>query len=221
MSSFFPVAASAQGAGINGTIVAVLSLMGALVLGWLLYIAWVIVEPKIRVAAQPQPAAARRGVALTVTAAVLIIEIAMTVFVAMPMWRARMVAPPVSPGAIAVRVLAERYAWHFGYAGADGRFDSADDISATELHVPVGRQVVAQLTSKDVIHSFGVAGLHVKQDVIPGVVGTVWFTPAATGRFDIACSGICGSGHDQMRGVVVVESAADFAAFLAREAAAK
>ena len=43
MSSFFPVAASAQGAGISGAIVAVFSLMGALVLGWLLYIAWVFV----------------------------------------------------------------------------------------------------------------------------------------------------------------------------------
>jgi cytochrome c oxidase subunit 2 len=61
----------------------------------------------------------------------------------------------------------------------------------------------------------------VKQDVIPGIVASVWFTPKETGRFDIACSGLCGPGHDQMKGAVVVESATEFAAFLAREAAAK
>ena len=201
--------------------VAVYSLMGALVLGWLIYIAWVIVEPRIRSAAQPQPAAARRRVALGITAALCVVEAAMVVFVALPMWAARMTAPPVSPGAVAVRVLAERYVWHFGYPGPDGQFDTADDILATELHVPVGRQIVAQLTSKDVIHTFGVAALHVKQDVIPGIVGTVWFTPAAAGRFDITCSGLCGPGHDQMHGVVVVESAAEFTAFLAKAGAAK
>lgn len=201
--------------------VAVYSLMGALVLGWLMYVAWVLVEQHLRRPDQPQPAAARPVVAFTATGLVFAIEAVMVVTVALPMWRARMTAPPVSPGAIAVRVLAERYVWHFGYPGPDGRFDTADDIVATELHAPVGRQVVAQLTSKDVIHTFGVAGLHVKQDVIPGIVGTVWFTPKETGRFDIACSGVCGPGHDQMRGKVVVESAAEFAAFLQREASAK
>jgi cytochrome c oxidase subunit II len=221
VSSFFPVAASSQGAGINGTMVAVYSLMGALLLGWAIYLAWVIVEPRIRPASQPQPAAARPVVAFTTTGFVFAIEAILVVTVALPMWRARMTAPPISPGAIAVRVLAERYVWHFGYPGPDGRFDTTDDIVTTELHVPVGRQVVAQLTSKDVIHTFGVAGLRVKQDVIPGIVASVWFTPKAIGQFDIACSGLCGPGHDQMRGKVVVESATDFTAFLAREATAK
>ncbi len=201
--------------------VAVYSLMGALVLGWAIYLAWVVFESRLRRPDQPQPAAARRGVAFAATGLVFAIEAVMVVTVALPMWRARITAPPVSPGAIAVRVLAERYVWHFGYPGPDGRFDTTDDLLTTELHVPVGRQVVAQLTSKDVIHTFGVAGLRVKQDVIPGIVGTVWFTPQTEGRFDIACSGVCGPGHDQMRSVVVVESAEVFAAFLAREATAR
>jgi len=199
--------------------VAVYSLMGALVLGWAIYVAWVLFESRLRRPDQPQPSAARRGVALATTGIVFAVEAVMVVTVALPMWRTRMTAPPVSPGAIAVRVLAERYVWHFGYPGPDGRFETADDIVTTELHVPVGRQIVAQLTSKDVIHTFGVAGLHVKQDVIPGIVASIWFTPKETGQFDIACSGLCGPGHDQMKGKVVVESAAEFAAFLSREAA--
>lgn len=219
MSSFFPVAASSQGAGINGAMVALYSLMGGLLLAWAIYLAWVIFEPRIRRAGEAQPAAARPRVAFLVTAIVLISDALMLVAVALPMWRARMTAPPVAANAIAVQVEAERYIWHFRYPGADGRFGSADDIVTTSLHVPVGRQVVAQLTSKDVIHTFGVAGLRVKQDVIPGIIASVWFTPATEGRFDIACSGLCGPGHDQMRGVVIVESASDFALFLAREAA--
>ena len=199
--------------------VALYSLMGGLLLGWAIYLAWVIFEPRIRRAGEAQPAAARPRVAFLVTAIVLISDALMLFAVALPMWRARMTAPPVAANAIAVQVEAERYSWHFRYAGADGQFGSADDIVTTQLHVPVGRQVVAQLSSKDVIHTFGIVKLGVKQDVIPGIVGTLWFTPSAVGQFEIACSGLCGPGHDQMRGLVTVESSADFAAFLAREAA--
>lgn len=75
-----------------------------------------------------------------------------------------------------------------------------------------------QLSSKDVIHSFGVPAMRIKQDAIPGLLSPVWFTPTATGRFDIACSQLCGLGHYRMRGMITVESEQEFAAFLARQA---
>ena len=101
-------------------------------------------------------------------------------------------------------------------AGLDRTSDhAADDIVSAELHVPVGRPVVAQITSKDVIHSFGVTALQIKQDAVPGTVATIWFTPKMLGRFDITCSQLCGPQHDRMRGVVVVDSDADYARFLA------
>lgn len=201
--------------------VGLFSLIGCLLLGWAIYIAWVAFEPRTRRPGQPQPAAARPRVAVIVTAIVMAIDALLFAIVALPMWRARITAPPAAANAVAIQVEAERYIWHFRYPGADGQFASADDIVTTEMHVPVGRQVVAQLTSKDVIHTFGVAGLRVKQDVIPGIIASVWFNAATMGRFDIACSGLCGPGHDQMRSAVVVESAEDFAAFLAREAKAR
>jgi cytochrome c oxidase subunit 2 len=82
----------------------------------------------------------------------------------------------------------------------------------------VNRPVVIQLTSKDVIHSFGVPAMRVKQDAIPGLRSPVWFTPTVEGEFEIACSQLCGLGHYRMRGVIKVESDAVFRTFLQEEA---
>lgn len=240
MNKFIPIAASAHAAGIDGEMVAVHMLMGMLFVGWLMYFAWVLFRFNARRQPEPLPTAARGRVAMAVTAGVALVEVAMLLGVALPMWRRRVTAPPDVPGTIAVRVVAQQYVWTFHYPGADGQFGEtrpglmsgenpvgldrtsphgADDIVTPVFHVPVGRQVVAQLTSKDVIHSFGVPALRVKQDAIPGVVGTVWFTPTVEGQYDIACSQLCGPLHFRMRGTVVVDSLDGYAAFLANEAA--
>ena len=81
----------------------------------------------------------------------------------------------------------------------------------------VNRAVVFQLTSKDVIHSFGVPAMRVKQDAVPGLRSTVWFTPTIAGEFEIVCSQLCGLGHHRMRGVIKVESEDAYRKFLADE----
>jgi len=85
--------------------------------------------------------------------------------------------------------------------------------------VPVNRPVVIQLSSKDVIHSFGVPAMRVKRDAVPGLLASVWFTPTTSGQFDIACSQLCGMAHYRMRGVLTVQSDADYRKFLAEETA--
>jgi cytochrome c oxidase subunit 2 len=85
----------------------------------------------------------------------------------------------------------------------------------------VGRPVIIQLTNTDVIHRFGMHAIRVKQDAIPGSHSTVRFTPATAGKFEIACSQLCGVGHHRMRGVITVESEDAYRAFLAKEAAAR
>ena len=90
-----------------------------------------------------------------------------------------------------------------------------------ELHLPIGRPVIIELSSKDVIHSFGIPAMRVKQDVVPGLRSSIWFTPTMTGDFDVACSQLCGSGHYRMRAVITVESEAEFRKFLADEARAQ
>jgi cytochrome c oxidase subunit 2 len=49
----------------------------------------------------------------------------------------------------------------------------------------------------------------VKQDAMPGMTVETWFTPKATGSYEIACAEHCGLGHYRMRGFVHVVASAD------------
>jgi len=237
MNKFIPIEASAQGAGIGGAFVAVVMLMGMLGFAWLMYVAWAWFTARQRGAARPK--AATGGVVWSVTAGLVIAELALFTGVARPMWRGRRVTV-ARFDALAVRVIAQQYRWTFHYPGVDGEFGEtrpalmsddnpagldrasrfgADDIVTSTLHVPVGRQVAAALVSRDAIHNFGIPALGVKQDVIPGVSGSVWFTADVEGVYDIQCSALCGPRHAEMRGTVMVESAVAFRQFLAGEAA--
>ena len=57
-----------------------------------------------------------------------------------------------------------------------------DIIAINRMNLPVGKPAVIYLSSKDVIHSFGLPQMRVKQDAIPGIVQPVWFTPTQIGR---------------------------------------
>ena len=82
---------------------------------------------------------------------------------------------------------------------------AADDITtASEILLPVNRPVIVRLSSKDVIHSFGVPAMCVKQDAIPGMMIPVWFTPTRLGEYEIACSQLCGLGRSRMHGILRV-----------------
>ncbi|HUE85486.1 MAG TPA: hypothetical protein VMO26_05360 [Vicinamibacterales bacterium] len=87
------------------------------------------------------------------------------------------------------------------------------------LTVPLGRPTVVQLTSRDVVHSFTLNEMRVRQDATPGLVVLTWFTPTATGSWEIACSQLCGLGHYRMRGIFTVLDDDDWTAWQAREVA--
>ena len=70
--------------------------------------------------------------------------------------------------------------------------------------------MLVHLSSKDVIHSFGLYEMRVKQDAIPGMEIPVWFIPNRIGEYEIACSQLCGLGHFRMRGFLTIQSAADY-----------
>ena len=71
------------------------------------------------------------------------------------------------------------------------------------------------MTSQDVIHSFYVPAFRVKQDVLPGRYTQLWFTATKLGSFPLFCAEYCGLDHSRMGGMVVVNSPADYAAWLA------
>jgi cytochrome c oxidase subunit 2 len=239
MSRWLPPAASSHAGQIDFLLLLVHGLMLLLFVGWGLYFMWVLV--RFRQGRQPhaQPTGATGRLALTTEILVVIAEAVLLVVFALPLWFQRTSAQPDAADTLTVRVIAEQFAWTMHYPGADGRFgesrpglitDSnpigldraspfgADDLVVPgQLHLPVGRPVVIQLSSKDVIHSFGVAAMRVKQDVVPGLFTPVWFTPITPGRYEIACSQLCGLGHYRMRGFLNIKSDADYRAFLAEE----
>jgi cytochrome c oxidase subunit 2 len=119
-----------------------------------------------------------------------------------------------------VRILASQFEWNVENPGPDGQLGTGDDFpTRNQLHVPMGRPVLATLVAEDVIHSFFLPNFRLKQDAVPGMEIPVWFEATATGEYPLACAELCGLGHYRMRGTIMVHSQEDFEAWQASEAA--
>jgi cytochrome c oxidase subunit 2 len=243
VTSLLPLPASADAASIDAIITLVHALMAALFAGWGLYFAWVLVRYRRRRQPVANPAGAKGRFALATEIGVVVAEALLLVVFALPLWANRTAVQPADPDAVVIRVVAEQFSWNVHYPGPDGRFGTTrlalisptnplgldrqspfgkdDVVEAGQIHLPINRRAIIQLTSKDVIHSFGVPAMRVKRDAIPGLVAPIWFTPTVPGTFEIACSQLCGLAHFRMRGTIVVESEAAFRKYLANEAAAQ
>ncbi len=114
-----------------------------------------------------------------------------------------------------VHVTARQFGWEFLYAGRDGQFETADDVKVENLMVvPVDEEIVMQLSSRDVIHSFFVPKLRFKHDLVPGMTQVAWFRPTATATMNILCAELCGWGHYKMNAVLKVVPRAEFDAWM-------
>jgi cytochrome c oxidase subunit 2 len=136
-------------------------------------------------------------------------------------WTRIKIDRPDESDALVFSVEAEQFEWFATYPGPDGQLETADDIEApiNVIHVPVNQPVIIRLSSRDVLHSFFVPVLRLKQDAIPGTIIRVWFEAAKAGEYEIACAELCGLGHYRMRGLLTVESEAAFQVWLAEIAA--
>ena len=124
--------------------------------------------------------------------------------------------------ALEIRVTGEQFAWNILYPGPDGKFGTPDDIATlNQLHFPVGKAVVATLSSKDVIHSFFLPEFRVKQDAVPGMKTRIWFEANKVGHWEIACAELCGLGHFRMKGFVTVDTPEEYQKWLAEQSAAQ
>ena len=113
------------------------------------------------------------------------------------------------PNAMIVKVTGQQWSWSFEYP--------AYGVTSTEMHVPVGKQILLQMTSRDVIHSFWVPEFRPKQDLVPGRITQLRITPTVIGNYKVRCAELCGTSHYSMEQPVIVSSQADFDAWMAEE----
>ena len=115
------------------------------------------------------------------------------------------------PGDVEVQVTSKQFNWEMTYPGPDGKFGTADDLTLeNQLHVPVGKVVRVHLRSKDVIHSFFLPNLRLKQDTVPGREILAWFQATKAGTYEIPCAELCGFGHSGMKGWLYVHPADEY-----------
>jgi len=121
-----------------------------------------------------------------------------------------------------IMVTGQQWRWRYEYLGEDVAFtsnlgtprDQIDGSAAKGEHyllevdeplvLPVGKKVRLLLTSDDVIHSWWVPELAVKQDAIPGFVNENWVRIEEPGIYRGQCAELCGKDHAFMP--VVVEA---------------
>jgi cytochrome c oxidase subunit 2 len=142
------------------------------------------------------------------------IPTAIVLFLAVYAWVVLDKIEAKEPDQLPIKVTAQQYEWDFDYTD--------QGVTSKELHVPVDRQLELTLRSLDVIHSFWVPEWRIKRDLVPGSPGseiddTVVITPDKAGTYSVICTELCGFGHSTMRASVVVESEADFEAWVAKQ----
>jgi cytochrome c oxidase subunit 2 len=114
--------------------------------------------------------------------------------------------------AVNVTVIGHQFWWEY-------RYDDLGVVTANELRMPVGRPVQLTLLSDDVIHSYWIAPLAGKTDVVPGRQNTMSFSADAPGEYLGQCTEFCGDSHANMRAKAIAMLPADFDAWVAGQRA--
>lgn len=240
MERWLPAMASDQAARLDAVLLSVHAHMLLIFVVWAAVFVYALV--RFRKGAHPEPRQQGVGGVWPAIAigGVILGDVIILATQALPAWSERN-APPAGMQPVEIRVTAEQFAWNIHYPGPDnvfGRTDASlvsasnpvgidrDDPAARDdvgllnvLMLPVYRTAVVQVTSRDVIHSFTLLPMRVKQDANPGMISRVWFTPTAIGDWEISCSQLCGLGHYRMRGEFKVVSPGDWERWLAAEVA--
>ena len=128
---------------------------------------------------------------------------------------AKMNKPQIPP---TLEVTARQFEWRLRYPGQDGQLGTQDDVLVVnDLHLPVNEEILIELKSMDVLHSFFLPNMRVKQDAVPGSKIPVWFRATEEGVFDLVCAELCGWGHYKMKGRLTVQPRAQFEHWLAEK----
>ncbi len=166
---------------------------------------------------------------------------------------------------IVIELYAQQFNWTARYSGGDNALGfasvydieganivgvdtqdaaSADDIVTKELHLPVGKPVLFQFRSQDVIHSAYFPHFRAQMNCVPGAITNFQFTPTITTaeirqnkdvkrhveevnairtakgedvwdfNYVLLCNKICGAAHYNMQMDIIVETEDEYNAWL-------
>ena len=223
-----PFNASAHGADIDRLIYIVHLLMFVLFIGWFSFLIYTLFRFRSRPGHKATYKENHFKTPTYLEIGLAIFELLLLFGFSYPVLHKMRNEMPSPDKAFNIHIVAEQFAWNIHYPGADGVFgksnpdlissqnplgldkedpNAKDDITTiNQLHVPLNQPVLIKLTSKDVIHSFFLPVMRVKQDAIPGVIMPVWFEAIKPGKFEIACAQLCGLGHYRMKGYFTIET---------------
>ena len=160
------------------------------------------------------PRRAGQPMAVAVLLATLTTTVVLLVFLVLDLSVGRAITTNPGSEAIQVRVTGHQWWWEVQYP------DSLPQnwaTTANEIHVPVGRPVVFELRSTDVIHSLWAPNLNGKRDLIPGDENSVWFQADSAGVYRGLCAEFCGHQHAKMSFLIIAEPADSFRSWLDRQ----
>ena len=238
---WLPIDVSTNGWEVDRLIIVIHVIMAVLFAGWLAFLIYSLFRFRGRAGHKAEYHTRHFKAPTYLEVAVAITEVVLLTAFSFPIWSHTRLEFPDRAQALNVHVVAEQFAWNIHYPGKDGVFGKRDpklvsagnplgldpgdpagrdDITTiNQLHIPIDTPVIVDLYSKDVIHSFYLPVMRVKQDVIPGQDIPIWFQAKQTGEFEIACSQLCGLGHYRMRGFFVVDTKDKFDAWMKEQTA--
>ena len=237
-----PVLASEHGRHVDDLIVYVHAVMAVLFVGWFAYFLYAIV----RFRSSKNPKADYVGVkghfSNWLEGGVALVEAILLIGFAVPLWAKVVSHPPMDKDPVVINVMGRQFNWNGHYAGLDGKMGQSNPARATasdpfgldrkgdpnakddvvvqgNFVVPVDKDVVLNITSQDVIHSFAIRAMRVCQDAIPSTRTPTWFKPVKEGEYKITCAQLCGNSHYGMSAVLKVVSKTEYEKWLAEQSA--
>jgi cytochrome c oxidase subunit 2 len=216
--------------------------MLALFIGWSIFLILAFTRFRASKNAKADYQGVRGHASTHIEIGVVIVEAILLLGFAFPLWSRQADDFPTSPDTIKMRALGEKFLWNFQYPGSDmmlstwnpraitpanatGRElndpNGKDDfVNPGTMKLPVGRPVIVDVASKDVIHNLALVPMRAAQDACPGVKSHMWFKPVKTGTWDIICGQLCGPGHAQMKAVLEVIEAKEYDEWAKEQSAA-
>ena len=193
----------------------------AFVLFLLVYVAW-----RFRASKNPVPSKVSHNTLLEIIWTA--VPVLLLVVILIPSMRLLYFTDVAMDTDFTVKVTGHQWYWQYEYPdhgniGFDSYMIADKDIKLGQLRLldvdnplvlPVGTKIKFILTSADVIHSWAMPSLAIKNDTVPGKINETWTLIEKEGTYYGQCSEICGVGHGFMPIVIKAVSKADFVAWV-------